>query len=99
MNRPYYSEYVRHALRFYTRNPIPLYFKGDADKANWYACAAVIKKYPDRDRNILMMVYGDRDTLSDNVYNAAKKYDVHQNSIWDMMKEFERKVAKMRGLL
>lgn len=99
MNRPYYSEYVRHALRFYCRNQKPLCFKTDADKANWNACASAIKSYSDRDYGILMMVYGDRDTLADNVYNASKRYGVNQNIIWDMMKDFERDVARARGLV
>jgi hypothetical protein len=29
----------------------------------------------------------------------SKKHKIHQNRIWDMMKEFERKLAKQRGLI
>ena len=55
--------------------------------------------YSNRDIDILVNVYGSYDTLADNVYEASKKYDINQNIIWDMMKDFERKIAKRRGLL
>lgn len=99
MNRPFYSEYVRHALRFYTRNLQQPRFKSEVDKNNWYACANALKGYSDRDRDIITSVYSGYDTLSDNVYEAAKLYEINQNIIWDMMKEVERKVARKRGLL
>lgn len=99
MNRPFYSEYVRHALRFYTRNLQTPHFKSDADKNNWYACASVIKGCSDRDRDILVAVYSGFDTLSDNVYETAKKYCINQSIIWDLMKDVERKIAKRRGLM
>lgn len=100
MIRPFYSEYVRHCLRFYTRNlQQPRFFKTDVDKTNWFACANVLKGYSDRDRDILVTVYGGYDTLADNVYETAKKYDINQNIIWDMMKDVERKIAKRRELM
>lgn len=99
MTRPFYSEYVRHALRFYTRNLSQTRFKSEADKNNWFACANVIKGYNDRDRDILIAVYSGHDTLADNVYETAEKYAIDQAIIWDTMKEFERKIAKRRGLM
>lgn len=99
MNRPYYSDYVRHALRFYTRNLSQPRFRSEADENNWFACQNILKGYSDRDRDILVAVYGGYDTLSDNVYEVAKKYGINQAIIWDTMKAFERKVARRRGLL
>lgn len=99
MNRPFYSEYVRHALRFYTRNLIQSRFKTDVDKHNWLACHHVIEKYSDRDRDIIVSVYGEYDTLPDNVYEAAKRHKINQSLVWDLMKEVERKIARKRGLL
>lgn len=99
MNRPFYSEYIRHCLRFYTRNPQMVNFKSDADKLNWLACDSIVASCSDRDRDILIRVYGSFDTLADNVYETAKKYDINQNIIWDLMKEIERKIAKRRGLM
>ena len=45
------------------------------------------------------MVYGGYDTLADEVYNVSKKYSINQNIIWDIMKDFEKNVAKQRGLI
>ena len=99
MNRPFYSEYVRHCLRFYTRNRTLPTFKSEADKNNWYACATVLKGCSDRDRDIIFEVYSGFDTLADNVYVVSKKYDIEQAIIWDLMKAIERKIARRRGLI
>lgn len=99
MSRTYYTDYVRHALRFYTRNSIKPRFKSDVDKANWVSCQSAFKKYSDKNVEILMSVYSGYDTLGDEVYNASKKYSIDQNKIWDMMKDIERKIAHRRGLI
>lgn len=99
MNRPFYSEYVRHCMRFYARNTTKPRFNTEVDKNNWYACHNAIEKYSERDRDIIICVYGMYDTLADNVYEMAKQFKVDQNIIWDMLKEFERSVAKKRGLI
>ena len=98
MNRPYYTDYVRHAMRFYSRYLNESHFKTVVDKNNWYACHNVFKTYSDKDKEILIYVYGAYDTISDNVYAIANKLQIDQNIIWDMMREFERKVAIERGL-
>jgi hypothetical protein len=99
MNRPFYSEYVRHCLRFYSRNLELRQFKSDIDKDNWLSCENVLKSYSERDRDIIISVYGSFDTLADNVYEVAKKYNINQAIIWDMMKDIEHKIAKRRKLL
>ena len=99
MNKPFYTDYVRHALRFYSRNLTISHFKKDSDRANWNACNDVIDFYSERDKDILVYVYGSYDTLADNVYAMSKKYSINQNIVWDMMKEFERLVAIERGLV
>ena len=99
MSRPFYSEYVRHALRFYTRNLSQPRFMSEANKNNWFTCQNVLKGYSNRDRDILVAVYSSYDTLTDNVYETAKKYGINQAIIWDMLKEVERKIAEKRGLL
>lgn len=98
MNRPCYTEYVRHAIRFYSRYLNRTRFNNEVDKSNWLACHQVLKTYSTKEKDILIYVYGEFDTISDNVYAIANKYHIHQNIVWDMMKEFERKVAIERGL-
>lgn len=99
MSRPFYSEYVRHCMRFYARNLTNPTFKTHVDKMNWEACHAEIMCLSDKTKDILVTVYGGFDTLPDEVYNASRKYSMNQNIIWDMMKDFERAVAKQRGLI
>lgn len=99
MNRTFYSDYVRHCLRFYSRNPIKPHFNTKADEENWYACHRALERYSERDKGIIIRVFALHDTLADNVYEVAKAYDIDQNIIWDMLKEFERVVARKRGLI
>lgn len=99
MNKPFYTDYVRHALRFYSRNLDIPRFKKDVDRENWTACSETIRGYSDRDKDILVYVYGSYDTLADNVYTMSKKYSINQSIIWDMMKEFEHEIAVKRKLI
>lgn len=99
MSRPFYSEYVRHCMRFYSRNLDLTRFKTPVDEENWKACHRVILQLPEQTRDILVMVYGGRDTLADEVYNASRKYSINQNIVWDAMKVFEKAVAVRRGLI
>lgn len=104
MSRPFYSEYVRHALRYYARNYSTSVeghppFKTDVDKCNWMSCHSVIQKYPLKEKNILVSVYGGFDTLADEVYGVSKRYSINQNEIWDLMKDAEKRIATRRGLI
>lgn len=100
MSKTFYTDYIRHTLRFYSRNAIILpNFKSEVDKQNWWACHSIIGSYPDKTKRILLAVYSGYDTLADEVYNASIKWRVEQNWIWDMLKEVEKKIARKRGLL
>ena len=66
MSRAFYSDYVNHCLRFYARHLNPK-FKSDVDKHNWVACDHALKGFSDSDRELLMEVYRDGDTIPDNV--------------------------------
>lgn len=102
--KPYYSEYVRHCLRFYIKtldeghggHPV---FKSEADKANWSACYQVLKDYSDKDMDIIAEIYRPGDTIADKIYLMAKNMRVHQDKIWSLINTTERKIAKKRGLL
>jgi viroplasmin and RNaseH domain-containing protein len=99
MNKPFYTDYVRHCMRFYARTTNKPRFNTEVDKNNWYACHRAIEKYSDTEKDILIKVYSLRDTLADNVYEVAKLYNLDQNDIWDMLKELEHNIAKKRGLI
>ncbi len=98
MARTFYSEYVTHCMRFYARHPDPR-FKSDADKKNWLACDNTLKQFTQEDREILVTVYREGDTISDNVYEVSKKLGIKQDTVWALIGELEHKIAKRRGLI
>ena len=98
MARTFYSEYINHCLRFYARHPIPK-FHSESDKENWNACDKALKSFPDKERQILLAIYTEGDTIPDNVYQISKKNGIAQDTVWKWISELERKVAKRRGLL
>lgn len=97
--KPYYADYINHCLRFYCRNTKPFFFETEAERTNWQSCDFVLKRCSARDRNILIAVYKENDTLADNVYRISKQYRVDQDDIWSLINEVSRKIAKHRGLL
>ena len=100
MVKKHYSDYVRHALRLYARNPhTPLFEKSMATQLNWIACDIVIRAHFAEHMELLMSVYQPFDTMADNVYEASKKYNVPQDNIWSMMADLERRLAQERGLI
>lgn len=99
MNRPFYSDYARHCLRFYSRNTDATRFNTEVDEKNWRACHRATDSFSDREREIVLRVYSAYDTIADNVYEVAKAFNLDQNIIWDLLKKVERVVAKKRGLL
>lgn len=99
MTKKSYSDYVRHALRYYSRNLVSPVYKCIADEKNWNACDSVLDKYFPYYKEALISVYQGFDTVGDNVYETSKKYNIPQDNIWKMMKDLERFVARERGLI
>lgn len=98
MSRSFYSEYVNHCMRFYARHP-KAKFHSEADKHNWAACEDALNTFSDSDREMLLTIYREGDTIPDNIYQMAKSKSVSQDGIWKLVNELERKIAKRRGLL
>ena len=102
--KPYYSEFVRHCLRYYIKtldegqggHPI---FRSDADRENWSACYHVLKDYSQNTFDIVAEIYRPGDTISDKVYLLSQTKRMPQDTIWNIINATERKIAKKRGLL
>ena len=45
------------------------------------------------------MIHRERDTLADNVYAVSERYNINQSAVWDLLKDVEYDIAKMRGLV
>lgn len=96
--RTFYSEYVQHCMRFYSRHSDPE-FRTEVDKLNWKACESALKSFSDKDRELLLEVYRRQNPVVDNLVNIAKAHGVDQNDMWKLITELERKVAKRRNLI
>ncbi len=96
--RTYYSDYIRHCMRFYARHPHPK-FHSDAEKRNWYACENALKRFTDTEKDILLFIYREGDIVSDNVYRVSVDRNIKQDSIWTLINKLEQQIAKKRGLL
>ena len=100
MVKKHYSDYVRHALRFYARNQnSPMCNKSLATQQDWNACNIVLSGHFTEHKELLLSVYLPFDTMADNVYDAAKKFNIPQDNIWAMMADLEKRVAIERGLI
>ena len=97
-HRRWLTKYVQHCMRFYARHPRPK-FHSDADKQNWYACENALRGFTDSERDILLFVYREGDTIPDNVYRASVDRNIKQDTIWKLINELERKIAKRRNLI
>lgn len=103
MTRPYYTEYVNHMLRYYTRHTpkeaVRMKFKSECDRKNWLAVNRVLHRLPERDKDIIFTVFSRGDTVADNIYELSKRIGVHQDSIWNLVNKVTNKIAKERKLI
>ena len=97
MNKTFYSDYVRHCLRFYARYPTPN-FRTPTDKHNWTACDKAFRIFSDEERELLMDIYSRYDTLPDNVFCVCTERAIEQDDVWKLIEELEYVVALKRGL-
>ena len=98
MARAFYTEYVNHCMRFYTRHS-KLCTDNSVDVLNWQACEKALSNFSPDEQEILTFVYRERDTMSDNVYNISKEKRIKRNTIWNLIGKLELEIAKIRGLI
>jgi hypothetical protein len=98
----YYTEYVRHCLRFYVRTldigSTPR-FKTDVDKQNWVACDNCVTKLDAKTLELIKELYRPGDTIADKIYNLAREYRIPQDTIWTTINTLEHNIAKRRHLI
>lgn len=104
MTKPFYADYVNRMLRFYARkihsSEVPrMKMKNDVDKENWRCVVRVLDKLPERDKDVIIEVYGRGDTLADNIYWVAKELKVDQDMIWALVSKVTKRIAKERKLI
>jgi hypothetical protein len=102
--RPRYSDDVSRWLRHYalTQDEAPgclPRFKDEEERDGWAACHRVLKDYSSRDARIIIQLYLPGDTKADKIYEMSKIMRVPQNTLWNLMRDTERKIAQKRGLV
>lgn len=95
----YYSDYIRHCLRFYVRHPLPATFRSDVDRQNWMACHLCIQSLNKDQQETIREIYGTGDTIADNIYHRSQNTGTQQDSIWKLVHDIERQIAQRRGLV
>lgn len=102
--RPQYSKAVNGLLRQYalTQSEAPgclPKFRSEEERLNWSACHDVLKDYSTKDAEIIVELYLPGDTMPDKIYLMSKQMRVPQNTLWNLIRDTEKKIAQKRGLL
>lgn len=102
MRKQYYTEYVRHCLRFYVMTldvgTAPK-FKTAADKNNWMCCHEVVSRLDQDDLEIVRELYSPGDTIPDKIYRIATTKRMSQSYMWSLIDDLECRIAQKRGLV
>lgn len=104
MAKRFYTDYINHMLRFYARTVrsgyvMGLKFTSEVDKLNWRSVNRVLHNLPERDRDIIIEVFGRGDTLADNIYEVSKELAINQDIVWTLVSKVTNKIAKDRRLI
>lgn len=102
--RPHYAEYIKHALRFYSKSRMNASskqprFKTEADKKNWVACQAALNDFSEQEREMFLSIYAEIVPFPEAIASNAKSYHLEQNRVWNLVNDLEKKVAERRGLI
>jgi hypothetical protein len=63
------------------------------------ACRDVLNNFSDNDMDTISQIYRPGDTIPDKIYMLSKIKRVPQDTIWSLINNIERRVAKKRGLI
>lgn len=95
----FYSPYVNHCVRFYSKFPSASRFKSEADRKNWKAVSSSLMGMSDNEINAILSIYSSNGPIDQNVYKLAKTMGVKKQTVWKIICDFEKKVATNRGLI
>lgn len=95
--RVYYSDYVKHMMyEFLTKDQAEELT--DVQKQNNEVIKKVISEMSEIEKNILYKVYMHRQTI-DGVTAASSESGMMIETLYGIVRTFEKKVAKERGLI
>ena len=96
--KTHYSEYCSHCLRYYARHRNPIH-KDEVSALNWKAAEQAVNALPDDQREFVLFIYQERDTLSQNVQTASIEFHVTVDYIWQTLHALEKEIARLRRLI
>ena len=100
MGSRFYSEYVRHCLRFYARYEKPLAFRTDVDRLNWEACEDALSFHSPRVRKLAIAIYKQESlNIAEAVNKVSNDTGTDRVLLWSIVKRLEKNVAIARGLI
>lgn len=101
----YYTSYVNHILRLYTRKGNIAEIRTDADRLNWEAADRVLRTLTDTQRAVIHCIYAESMYYSGNeafersVNLAAERTGMSRNDIYILVSRVTRTIAAKRGLI
>lgn len=97
--KPYYEDYITHAMRYYISHRMPGDHKSTADAANWEACDAAMKELQTYQVVIIADVYVRKGLLRDAVSLTASERKLNEDYVWKLVHQFTRSAAHHRNLV
>lgn len=96
--KKFYSEYVGHCARFYFSKADTPSVNDRVNYNNFISVSNVLSKYDTERQNLLRFIY-----TSPSLIRAVHEYSATKNmnseEVWYIIMNFEKEVAKERGLL
>ena len=99
MARTYYSDYVGHMMRQYIRlkDSDETIAEGPTEQ-NVNVCGLILDGLPENERTMLTQIYANK-VIANEIEGIAESQGLRPQNIWAIVKNFEREIAKERGLL
>ena len=98
MAKLFYTDYVRHCLRFYISHRQMTEFKTPADEANWKAVDGVFKALPAEQQKIVEDIYSCKDNFALAVSVTAIKHGKSEDEVRIITRQVEKQIATARSL-
>lgn len=96
--KTFYSDYVGHCMRFYSRYQNPN-FKNTVELSNWQACEAALRNFRRDEVEILTDIYKSRNPITESISRISEMKGIKVDNVWEMLTRLEYDVAYLRGLI
>lgn len=98
MRTPNYTYYVTQCMKYYTNNDESR-VRTEVERQNWKSCEEALKQYSRDDREALLTIYRNNDTISNSICKLANNSNYTQDYLWKKVRDLEKQIAVIRGLV